>query len=287
MATATGLSVSEFLRRRAFGVQVAAAAEAIVRSEVRVALRKIGANVNQLARRAQEAGPLVSAERAAVAVAEEAEAALVEIKQATDAIKTTGRREAQRSAPSALLPLAGASDGAGGAGGSRAPRPMSDLGGAADGAPDGGRRRALTHSRGSASEAGLDLASYEGEAVPEGSWVGRLDSKVWTKTGMGVSRYFTREDEARGGARGEASERTSNGLRGVARAEATEGSAARARDSVSGAASVGSGDGVPLGAPERYRLAAFRASCGGLRIPRATGPSTSPTTRSPRATASS
>lgn len=89
-----------------------------------------------------------------------------------------------------------------------------------------------------AIEAGFDPGRYEGHDVPEGAWVGRLDFKVWTKTGMGVSCYFTREDDAREGGRPGASE-------GV-------------RDRGAGGASEGASVDAPVDAPERYRLAAFR-----------------------------
>ena len=77
-------------------------------------------------------------------------------------------------------------------------------------------------SFGQAVEAGFDPSFYEGTDVPEGAWTGRLDFKVWTKRGAGLSCYFTRVDGAGDGAAG-------------------------------GAAEGGGG-----GAPERYRLAAFR-----------------------------
>lgn len=248
-AKGAGLSVSEYLRRRAFGGPVARAAESIVADEVRHELGKIGTNVNQLARRANEAARLVPAERAAVvaSVVGEARAVLVAIKEATDAIKTTGRGAARRTASAAPgpSPRAGAGGGAGDADASRVRGGEGAADGAGGGGPGRGPSRALTHSRAGAAEAGLDVSGYEGDAVPEGSWVGRLDFKVWTRTGVGVSCYFTREAEPRGGA--------PDGPRGGALVGSP------------GGALGGPTVDAPGGARGRYRLAAFRASGGGSR----------------------
>ena len=78
---------------------------------------------------------------------------------------------------------------------------------------------------------GLDPSLYEGRAVREGAWVGRLDAKVWARYGPAVLCFFT---VVGGGARDDA--------RGVARSDARSDARGGAR-----------GD-----APERYRLSAYR-----------------------------
>ena len=87
--------------------------------------------------------------------------------------------------------------------------------------------------------AGLDPGLYEGRDVPEGSWVGRLDYKVWTRSGGGLSCYFTRCYTGAG-----------VGARGGASREGDGGASERASSSDA------------FGAPERYRLAAFRLRTG-------------------------
>lgn len=106
MAGTAGLSVSEFLRRRAFGAPVVAAAESIVRDAVRTELGRIGANLNQLVRRANEAGPLVPAERGAVvaAVVAEAEGLLRELGAVRDELGAGPRASVRRGSP-VTLPL--------------------------------------------------------------------------------------------------------------------------------------------------------------------------------------
>ena len=93
LAGAAGLSVSEFVRRRALGGRIAPLAEAVDRRETRRELNRLGVNLNQLVRRANEAAPLLPAERAAAVggVVDRAWSVLDGLEAALDALRLSAR----------------------------------------------------------------------------------------------------------------------------------------------------------------------------------------------------
>ena len=93
LADEAGLSVSEYLRRRAFGLPVVPLVEAVERRSARRELGRVGANLNQLARRANEAAALLPPERAAAveAVLGELRETLAGIRAASESLRLAGR----------------------------------------------------------------------------------------------------------------------------------------------------------------------------------------------------
>jgi hypothetical protein len=83
-AADAGLSVSAFVRRRALGQPVTARADA----QARAALRRVGVNLNQLARAANAAGPPGAPPSVGSALAAKVEAALSEVLAAVERLGT-------------------------------------------------------------------------------------------------------------------------------------------------------------------------------------------------------
>lgn len=54
-----------------------------------------------------------------------------------------------------------------------------------------------THTRSwqQAIDEGHNPSWYEGYDVPKGPWTGRLDVKIWTKSGAGLACFFTRDED--------------------------------------------------------------------------------------------
>ena len=93
LAGHAGISVSEYLRRRAFGLPVVPLVEAVERREARRELGRLGTDLNQLVRRADEVAPLLPAERAAAveAVVGEVRGTLAALRAASDSLRLAGR----------------------------------------------------------------------------------------------------------------------------------------------------------------------------------------------------
>ena len=83
-ATDAGLSVSAFVRRRALGQPIAARADA----QARAALRRVGVNLNQLARAANVAGTAGTPAGVGPALAAKVEAVLAEVLLAVERLGT-------------------------------------------------------------------------------------------------------------------------------------------------------------------------------------------------------
>ena len=83
-AADAGLSVSAFVRRRALGQPVAARADA----QARAALRRVGVNLNQLARAANAAEPTGAPPGVGLALAAKVEAAIIEVIKAVERLST-------------------------------------------------------------------------------------------------------------------------------------------------------------------------------------------------------
>ncbi len=95
MAAATGLSVSDFGRRRMLGKQTALLAEKVDRDATRSEINRVGVNLNQLLRRVHsgaaptgDGGPGSSSARA---LEGEIRAALREVRSALDRVRGTAR----------------------------------------------------------------------------------------------------------------------------------------------------------------------------------------------------
>ena len=97
LARHAGISVSEYLRRRAFGLPVVPLVEAVERREARRELGRLGTNLNQLVRRANEAAPLLPPDRAAAVegVIGEVRDTLAALRAASESLRLAGQSGAE------------------------------------------------------------------------------------------------------------------------------------------------------------------------------------------------
>ena len=93
LAGRAGVSVSEYLRRRAFGLPVVPLVEAVERRQARRELSRLGTNLNQIVRRANEVAQLLPADRAAAveAVVGEVRDTLATLRAASESLRLAGR----------------------------------------------------------------------------------------------------------------------------------------------------------------------------------------------------